>query len=204
MASQGPRYPTNASYVTTDAATVPYDDDDWVSITNIMDAGANNASITSNTFDTNDYSFLATATHFGFTIPTDATSIDGIVVETGAYATGASRASWEMLQLLDVSGPIGSNKAASTVLPATAITNQSFGGAADTWSASPTVSMVNSVDFGIQFAVQQHTDNADVFLDYVRITVYYTPAVVPKPGKALRVSPTPMPPWRWASYYSGG
>jgi len=137
------------------------------------------ASITDNTYDTNDYSYLAKAQGFGFSIDTGAT-ITGVLVETGSYATGTNRAGWMMFQLLNASGAaFGDNKAATEViLPATAITNQTWGGTGDMWglnSSTLTPAIVNDADFGVQFAIQQNTDNADIYVDYVRITILLRP-----------------------------
>ena len=176
MAVNVVKYPTVTS---TTNGTAPYSNDDWVSIANICVAGADNASITANTYDATDYSFLAKAQHFDFAIPSTAT-INGLVVSAGCYATGGSRASWHMMKLLNASGTAeGDNNAADAgVFPATAITTQTFGNSTDMWNVALTPTMVNNDNFGLQFAVLQNTDNADIYVDFVSITVYYTPVAV--------------------------
>ena len=166
------KYPTVTS---TTNGTAPYSNDDFVSIANVTAIDGTNASITSNTYDATDYSFLAKAQHFDFLIPTGAT-INGLVVEAGSYATGAVRASWHMMQLLNASGTAeGDNNAVDAgTLPATSITNQTFGGTTDKWGVALTPAMVNNDNFGVQFAILQNTDNADIYVDYVRIIVYYS------------------------------
>jgi hypothetical protein len=77
MASQGPLFPgtVTTESVSTESAN------DWLNPNNIKAADTTEASITAATYDSPDISFRIKAQNFGFTIPTDAVSIDGITVE---------------------------------------------------------------------------------------------------------------------------
>ncbi len=177
----GPEVLTSAKYPGTTATTnasAPYDDDDWVNIANIKVDDTSYATITSNTYDNNDYSYLAKATNFGFTIPSTATIV-GLTVETlGATTAGSTAANWVMMQLLNASGAAeGDNNAADGgALNLSSDAVDTFGGAADKWGVALTPAMVNDSDFGVQFAIQAKYANTDIRVEYLKMTVYYTEA----------------------------
>jgi len=186
MSSSGPRYPTAAS---TTSAVTPYDDNDWVDIANVKADDGSNAYITDNTYDANDYTYLVKCQGFGFEIPAGAT-VDGIVVEVEGYAGNSS---CHMMKLLNASGTAeGDNNAADGGSLPTSLGIDTFGGAADKWGVTLTPTMVNDADFGVQFAYLNGTNNADIFVDYLRMTVYYTAAAASYPlsGTVSGVSAT--------------
>ena len=173
MSDTGATYPGT---VTTESAN-PEDDKDWTNPNNIKaDDGAD---ATSSNVAATSYSYRLKGSNFGFAVPAEATIL-GIVVEMersrGTYATITEY----RVQLLDAAGAlVGNNKADTVTGWTTTPTKITYGSAVYTWGASPTPAMVNDADFGI--AVSTKMVNATYYvysyIDYVRMTVYYTVAV---------------------------
>ena len=171
MATQGPNFPSAA--VNNSAA--PENTDAWVNPTNVFSDNATEAQITAATFDSPDISQQLVTSGYGFTIP-DGATIDGITVEIDRRSIIASSGVDNRVQLRDDTGTlVGANKATATVWP-TSSTVATYGGAADTWTASPTVTMVNDTDFGVVLSAKANIANADIGVDYIRVTITYTPA----------------------------
>jgi hypothetical protein len=190
VATQGPLYPgtVTTESISTESAN------DWLTPGNISAADAAEAQITAATYDSPDISFRLKAQNLGFTIPAAAT-IDGITVEINRRSIISSSGVDFRVQLLDAAGAlVGTNKASATVWP-TSLTIATYGGAADTWTASPTQAMVNDVDFGVVLSVTANIANADIGVDYIRVTVTYTPSpnatVTPSTAAAVVTVPAP-------------
>lgn len=173
MATQGPLYPGTAISA---AVHAPEDDDAWVTPTNVGADDGSEAVITAATFDTPDISRQLYASQFGFTIPAGST-IDGILVEIERRSqTAPAGASDNRVQLTTAENTfVGANKALTALDWPAAATIQSYGGAADTWTASPTPAMVNATGFGVTLSAQADEANADVAVDFIRMTITYTP-----------------------------
>lgn len=171
MATAGPSFPgTLASVLETG------DDNAWVNPTNAGADDGNEAQVTDATFDANDQTAALRCSNFGFdaTIPSDAVSIDGITVEI-AQRRFAGAARDHQVQLFTTPGTVvGDNKATATAWPATE-TVATYGGSADTWNASLTVAQVRSANFGVNVKAFATAANTDVGIDFVRITITYTP-----------------------------
>lgn len=181
MASQGPRYPGTVAT----QSVLPEDDNDWTTPGNVSADDGAEATITAATYDANDISFRLKAQNLGFTIPSGAT-IDGILVEIEKRDAAIGAAVDYRVQLFDAAGAlVGTNKADTVTDWPTAATIVSYGGATDTWAASPTAAMVNDVDFGVALAVEATAANTDIFVDFIRITVYYTEGAVTHEGAAV-------------------
>lgn len=183
MATQGPRYPTSVNNV----IAAPEDDDGWVNPTFVGADDANEAVITAATFDAGDTSKQMVTLGYGFTIPSGST-IDGITVEI-MRRNSAGAASDFRVQLRNAAGSlIGTNKADTATDWPTAEALATYGGAADTWTASPTVAMVNDASFGVVLSVDADAANTDVQVRYVRITINYTAPTVEEHSGTLSVS----------------
>ena len=171
MASQGPRYATLISEI----AENPYDDNAWTNHDNTMANDGVYATILQPTFDTLDYSYLIRSYSFGFSIPTGST-INGIVVEVERrYANGSVKDALVQLTKTDYTVRVGNNK--STGAEWTTSDNiVSFGSSTDLWGATWTVDDINGSNFGVHFVAQANGTDADAYVDFIRITVYYTPA----------------------------
>lgn len=111
------------------------------------------------------------ATNFGFSIPSGAT-IDGIVAEV---KWSSATATLNTVKLVVGGSVVGSNK--STGLAGGASSYKTYGGSADKWGLTPSVSDVNASNFGLVFGVSATGFVGDtVNVDHIRITVYYTTA----------------------------
>lgn len=179
MATQGPFYPANAGVGFIDVSTGE-NADAWVSPTNVGADDATEASITAATFDSPDVSRRLQCWAFGFTIPGGAT-IDGITVEIDRRSIIAGSGKDFRVQLstsasTTASSPpfTGTNKADTSTTWPSSSTVATYGGASDTWSASPTDSMVNDTNFGVLFSGQALIANADIGCDFIRMTINYT------------------------------
>ncbi|MDF2751664.1 MAG: putative Ig protein [Gaiellaceae bacterium] len=186
MASQGPNFPSTATAVASgDANEVT-----WTNPGNVGADDGTQAEVTAATFDSPDPTFYLYARGFGFTIPAGST-IDGIVVEIDRRSITAGGGIDRELRLSDANGAlIGDSKHdAVTVWPQPS-TIKTYGGTTDTWntglSAANLLAMVNDPDFGVYFQAQANIANADIGVDFIRITVHYTEtAVPPTPGGGI-------------------
>lgn len=170
MATAGPFFPGTVASVQETG-----DDDGWVNPGNVSADDGSEAQVTAASFDANDQTFALRCSNFDFAsvIPAGST-IDGITVEV-AQRRFAGAARDDQVQLFSAPGTvIGDNKATATAWPATE-TTATYGGAADTWNASPTDTMVRDPNFGVQVKAFATAANTDVGIDFVRMTITYTP-----------------------------
>jgi len=170
MSTTGAHFPgTGAAWSVT-----PWDDQTWTNPGNIIADDTSYAQITAPAFDLNVRSYLLRASNFDFSeIPAGAI-IDGITVRVCAcYVNGSG--SIDHVRLVDASGAlVGDNKASTPVaLTTPTMAVYTFGGAADTWAASPTQAMLQDVDFGVAVGFIATANDCDLYVDYVTIEVEY-------------------------------
>lgn len=170
MADTGVKYPATVS--TTQETG---DDNDW---TNPANVGANDGAygqITAASFDSSDVSYLLKATNFSMAVPGNALSIDGIVVEIERYYANGQVIDIDVNLTKDGSARAGDDKSTGAnfvVSPGSTVT---FGGAADLWNTTWSVAQVNASTFGVLYKMGASANDADGFVDFIRITAYYTP-----------------------------
>jgi hypothetical protein len=172
MATQGPLYPTAATNVSTGTEI----NDAWVNPTNVGAADAAEAQITATSYDSPDISHQLHTSGYGFTIPSGAT-IDGIVVEIERRSIIASSGKDFRVQMRSATGTtIGDNHADVATIWPTSSTIATYGSSSDDWRSggSWTDTEINDVDFGVVISCQANIANADVGIDFVRVTVHYT------------------------------
>jgi len=171
MPTTGATFPgTGASW-----SVSPHDDQTWTNPGNIVADDTSYAQITSPSFDTGVQSYLLRASNFNFSAIPEGATIDGIIVRVmGNYVNGAGAI--DLVQLVDAGGSlVGDNKASTPVtLNTPSMTVNTFGGAADTWNATPTRAMLQDVDFGVAIGCIAQANDCDIYIDYVTIEVYYT------------------------------
>ena len=161
--------PTVASTTAED----PWLDDTWVTPENIY--GAGEASITSNTYDNGDQSYILKGYTFDFSaIPAGATIV-GVVCTINARSSTSSH-QFDLIQLLsDVRAKGGTNLALTPVTIASAVgADYVFGAADNLWGNALTETWDKDADFGVAIGVLSATNNSDVFIDYVLLSIYYT------------------------------
>lgn len=189
MATQGPLYPGTAASLANAGSSE--NANGWTSPANVGANDATEATITAATYDSPDISELLVASNFGFTVPAGST-IDGITVEIDRDCT-AGAASDNRVQLAKgtaFANLVGSNKAATATSWPGATATVSYGAANDLWGAAWSDTDINSSGFAVMLSVQADAANTDIGVDFVRVTVNYTPpAAAPPP-------PLVMPPYR--------
>jgi hypothetical protein len=122
------------------------------------------------------YSHYLKATNFGFSIPSGAT-IDGIKVEIDRKRDSSSSVLDYVIKLVIGGSVTGSNYAVTWTNWPTSDAYASYGGSSDKWGLTPTVSQINSSDFGVVLQVEMEPPpmtTAYAYVDHIRITVYYT------------------------------
>jgi hypothetical protein len=132
--------------------------------------------------ETSDY---LKATNFGFSIPVGAT-INGIVVEVDRYAQDPNAVSDAEVKIVK-NGVIGSeNKGAAGFWPTSdSNTYVAYGGSSDLWNETWTAADINSANFGIVLSVSENGSRGDVFVDHIRIVVYYTDGANASPSLTI-------------------
>lgn len=173
MASQGPLFPGTTATLAN--AGTSENAEAWVSPGNIVSDNATEASITASTYDTPDISQLLVASNFGFSIPASAI-IDGIVVEVDRRSIIASSGKDFRVQLATgtaFANLVGSNKAVPATIWPTTSGVATYGSSTDTWGAGLSVSQINAAGFAVMLSCQANIANADVGVDYIRVTVHY-------------------------------
>ena len=167
MADTGVKYPATVSTIQETG-----DDNDWVTPAEVISDNGVYGNITAATFDANDLSYLLKATNPSMGVPTGAT-INGILVEIERHYANGTVADEDVCLTKDGSARIGDDKSTGAAFPASdAIT--SFGSAADLWGTTWTETEINASTFGVLYKMKATAANADGFVDFIRITVYYT------------------------------
>lgn len=178
MATSGPRYPAT---VATEIG--PSGDNDWVTPGNVSANDGSEASITAASYDNLDHSYRLKATNFGFDadIP-DGATINGITVEIEQRALSLSMAQDQEVRLYDsTSTLVGDDKKAAGGWP-DITTIAVYGGAADMWNSGLDAADIRSANFGVAHIVAATANNADIFIDFIRVTVDYTYTPPPASG----------------------
>lgn len=174
-AATGEKYPTLGQSI----LESPWSDNGWTAPANIYADDGLTASVTSSTFDTGDQTRVLKATGFDFSSIPDGSSIDGVIARINSWYTAGS-GSIDLIQLLDTTQVrVGINQAV-TAIPlgtdnAAIITS---GSSTDLWGNALTASWIKDPNFGIGIGIIATGNNADVFVDYVTIEVYYTPPAI--------------------------
>lgn len=183
MATTGEKYPAAAASV----SEAPWSSNPW---SNVADVGADDgdpASITSPQFDTNDRSYVLKAYTFDFSSLSDSATILGVICRVNAwYANGTVEL--DLMQLLDTGGAKGGTNQCGTPVALTTddTTVITKGSPTDLWELSLTPAWLKDSDFGVALGCIATGDNADVFVDYVTLEVYFSlPPVQVTPGPAI-------------------
>lgn len=142
----------------------------WVNMSNVSADDASEAYV--GLGSGNAQSKNLKCTNFGFSIPTGAT-IDGVLLEYQGR-TGGWTAHDLNIQLVVSDARTGNVKSGNNFT--TTNTNFNHGGASDTWGISLSDSDVNDSTFGVSLSFERSYFSLTLYLDYVRLTVYYTEA----------------------------
>lgn len=175
MATEGPRYPgTTASLANAGSSE---NANAWTNTGNIAADDGTEASITAATYDSPDISELLVASNFGFTVPDDSTIV-GITVEIDRRDQAIGAASDNRVQLAKgttFASLVGNNKADTALDWPTSSTVKTYGANNDLWGATWTPAEIRASSFAVMLSVQADAANTDIFVDFLRVTVDYTP-----------------------------
>jgi len=178
MAVTGPNYPASGASLAN--AGTSENANAWANPGNVGSTSAV-ASITASTFDSPDISEILVASGFGFAFDT-ALTVVGIKVEISKRGyTSANSGKDFRVQLstgTTFADLVGTNKASANVWPATTLATTTYGGVLDTWSAGLTAAQVNATGFAVFVSAYANVANADIDVDWIRVTVT-TRATVP-------------------------
>ncbi len=175
MASEGPKYPTSSGsgigWGPGSSGTIIANDNGFYRFT--FSAGGN------------EVSTEVEGITFGFSSDVDGT-IDGIIVEVGLRASAADNCRDTFAKLEKASfTPIGTDKSSNTLL---GTTEQilTYGSSSDLWGSTWTAAEIQAAGFGFNAKyTSEPGKNGYVELDYVRITVYYTPTNLRAYGRSI-------------------
>ncbi|MDO8557882.1 MAG: hypothetical protein Q7S09_01665 [bacterium] len=177
----GPNNPATGAQDTTVGAIV------WGSYTNSF---SDNATYDSLDLDKGEISYYNKATNFSFSgIPADAT-IKGIKVEVNGYVSNTFMDDYSV-KIVKGGTVAGTDQASATDWPTTDDgTYRSYGGATSLWGTTWLPSDINANSgFGVAFAFINNKTGLSViytaFIDHIRITVTYAPAVASTAYAAL-------------------
>ena len=168
MANTGVKYPVTISTIKETG-----DDNNWVTPEEVASDNGVYGNITADTFDSPDTSYLLRATNFNMEVPAGAT-INGIKVEIERHYANGAVADYDVYLTKDSTTRVGDDKSTGQIFNLTTDTIVSFGGTADLWGTTWTVDEVNATTFGVLYKMQATGANADGFVDFIRVTVYYT------------------------------
>jgi len=153
----------------------PWSDNDWVNPTDVYSDDGNAANITSSQYDSPDQSYVLKAYNFDFSsIPSGATIVGVICRINGWCAAGTG--TLDLCQLLDTSlAKVGTNLASTPVALTSDDTTIIVRGASNNlWGNSLTEAWVKNSNFGVALGMAATSANADVYIDYVTLEVFYT------------------------------
>lgn len=171
MSTTGAKYPTLGQTI----SESPWSDNTWSYPTRIYADDGSSAYITASTYDTGDQSRVLKATGFDFSAIPDGATINGVIVRVNTwYANGT--VSIDLAQLLNTSkARVGDNKYATPEALSTSNSSiKTIGGDSDTWGNALTPDWVKNANFGVGLGFLATGNNADVYVDYVTIEIYYT------------------------------
>lgn len=174
MATQGPLFPGTIANLSN--AGTAEDKDAWLNPGNVVSDNGTEATIVAATYDSPDISQILVVSNFGFSSVSG--TVDGITVEIDRRSIIASSGKDFRVQLgtgTAFANLVGTNKGIPATIWPTTSTVATYGGAADTWSASLTAAQVASSGFAVFLSCQANIANADVGVDFIRVTVTYTP-----------------------------
>ena len=173
VVNTGVKYPTANANVDIS----PWNGIAWGDLAYAYDYGANNAYVTAAEFDAGVKTKVAVLKGYGFSIPSRATVV-GILMEIRIGCDSNEGAKFGLVGLTkDGSTLAGSNLSDGSEITEGGFTTYTFGGSSNLWGTTWSPSEVNSSNFGALLACEAVDDNADVYLDCIRLTVYYTPEV---------------------------
>ncbi|MFC1908176.1 hypothetical protein ACFLWT_02090 [Chloroflexota bacterium] len=146
----------------------------WTSPANVGADDSTTANVGTKNLDNGSYTERLDATNFGFAIPTGST-IDGIVVEYDRFSPDeGAGVTDDLVQLIKGGTPQGTDFGVGAGW-ATSETIVTFGSSSELWGLTWAAADINASNFGVAVAATSSVNNAQAEIDFLRITVHYTP-----------------------------
>jgi hypothetical protein len=189
----GPNYASDiksASY-----APLQFTDNAWVNPTFAASDDGGTAAVFAATFDAADSSYGLHCRGFGFSIPAGGTIL-GIQVEVDRICTTSTATDsgvW-MMKTGTVGGVTHCGTGGGSVGLAWTVGSfvvAKYGGVASMWGTTWTPAEINGTAFGVLFAGSATGANADIGVDYVRVSVTYDYQAPPSTGGMVTRSRAP-------------
>ncbi len=144
---------------------------DWQNPNSILSNDDTRASVT---LSKNQISHYLQATQYGFNIPANSV-ISGIQVTIGRHSSGNNIRDF-VVSLLKAGTVTGNNYAVTTAnIPNGTETAKTYGDITNLWGTSWTSDDINNTNFGVAFSLESSDNNRTVNVDYISISVTYTP-----------------------------
>ena len=159
----------------TGTSEAPWSDDAWedADASSCTDNAAPN-DVSLNTWDSGDQTYVLYHSGFGFAV---SGTITGVTVDLNTWGS-VPTAVIDLCQLLSDTGVRGGTNlcsAAPVTIDSIANTNvETIGSTSELWGNALTDTWVNDADFGIAIGIVSGTNNSNVFIDYVQMTIEYT------------------------------
>jgi hypothetical protein len=163
----GPRSPQTSADDASDGVQA------WSTTDNIFSSDLNYAQVSLNTLFSMNPSHYLKATNFGFSIPTGAT-INGIKVEVEVKCSLSASNDWKVYLIKDGTIQTATNRANYSTFPTSDGIYTTYGDSSDLWGNTWTADKINASNFGFAYEVSASGDTDVVYVDHIRITVYYT------------------------------
>lgn len=146
----------------------------WTNPTNVYSSNNSDAYRSLSTSGSNRRTEYLEITDFGFSIPSGAT-IDGIEVTVECAASRTNSISDEYLYLTKDGSSAATSNNASGYYWNTYDTDFDYGGTADLWGETWSVTDINSSNFGVLLRARNYGgSNTTAYVDHVTVTVHYT------------------------------
>ncbi len=151
----------------------------WLNPTRVT--ANDNSYVTANGYSQTHY---LEATNYGFVIPVGAT-VNGIQVSIGRFGTTGmgNDARDNTVKLIKEGNIVGNNKANTSSDWPSSETTANYGSSSDTWGSTWTYSDINASNFGVALSINPNNRTASV--DYIQITVTYTPDTTAPSGGSI-------------------
>lgn len=165
----GPKNPSTESQ----SREPPYVNQSWEDeeLGYLATSDDNYVQITSKNYDTDDLSKVLYVGGFGFGIAAGST-INGITVDIERHQS-AGGAIDGLVQITRSGTREGDNKKSVTAWTGDLDTYYTYGSTSDKWGLTWTVDQANNI--GVALAVKATTDNTDIHVDHITVTIDYTP-----------------------------
>lgn len=174
MATQGPNFPGTTANLSN--AGTSENAEAWVNPGNVVSDNATEAQITAATYDSPDISQILVASNFNFNAVSG--TVNGITVEIDRRSIIANSGKDFRVQLAKgtaFANLVGNNKAVPATIWPTTSAVATYGANNDLWGATWTAAEIAASSFAVFLSCQANIANADVGVDFIRVTVTYTP-----------------------------